>query len=95
MSELHAHRAHPGEIRHARQFCLLLAQEQGGVEALRRDGAKQQPGDRKHQHEQLQNGEVLDVIPDEHSNYGKDQLNYYQTNRNTGVPLSYRQPDDR
>jgi hypothetical protein len=36
MSELHAHRAHPREIRHAGQFRLLLTQEQA---ALRRSVA--------------------------------------------------------
>ena len=66
MSELHTHRAHPGEIRHAGQFRLLLTQQQGGVEALRRDGAKQQPGDGKHQHEQLEYGEILGVVPNEY-----------------------------
>ena len=65
VSERHAHRAGLRVGRHARQFPLLLAQAQGGVLALRGDRAEQEPGDRKHQHEQLEDGEIGRVVADE------------------------------
>jgi hypothetical protein len=73
----------------------LFAQAQGGVLALRGNGAKQQPGDRKHQHQQLEYGEIRRVVAYECGDDGKRQLDGHQRERNAGVPFPHRHPDDR
>ena len=85
----------PGVRRHAGQFPLLFAQAQGGVFALGRDGAKQQAGDRKHQHQQLEYGEIGRVVTDECGDCGKRQLDGHQRERDASVPFPHRHPDDR
>ena len=62
---------------------------------LGRDRAEQQPGDRKHQHEQLEDGEIRRVVADERGDHGERQLDRHQRERDAGVPFPHRHPDDR
>ena len=77
------------------QFSLLLAQAQGGVPVFRRDRAKQEPGYRKHQHEQLKDGEICRVVAEEDGDDGKRHLDRHQRERDAGIPFPHRHPDDR
>ena len=71
-----------------------ITQAQSGVLALRRDCAKQQAGDRKHQHQQLEYGEIGRVVTYERGEYGKRQLDRYQSERDARVSFPHSYPDD-
>ena len=95
MSELHAHRARSRMGGDPHQFPLLLPEFLVGALAVGDSGAKNEPGDRKHEHQNLELIKILGVDSNVRSRQEKCGLGGEERNRHALIAGSHAYPDDR